>query len=93
VAATFEDKRKFPRSERIARKELGLDIGVGSPVAALKHAYTHFRITLTAFCCTLREGIPAGPPWRWAGTGELEELPFSKADRLIARSIAPATGH
>ena len=78
---------------RIARKELGIEIGVGSPLAAVKHAYTHFRITLTAFSCTLREGIPTGSPWRWAGTGELEELPFSKADRLIARSVAPVTGH
>jgi A/G-specific adenine glycosylase len=78
---------------RIARKELGIEIGVGPPLAAVKHAYTHFRITLTAFRCTLREGIPTGSPWRWAGTGELEELPFSKADRLIARSVAPATGH
>jgi A/G-specific adenine glycosylase len=78
---------------RIAREELGIEIGVGSPLAAVKHAYTHFRITLTAFSCTLREGIPTGSPWRWAGTGELEELPFSKADRRIARSVAPATGH
>ena len=78
---------------RIAREELGIEIGVGSPLAAVKHAYTHFRITLTAFCCTLREGIPTGSLWRWAGTGELEELPFSKADRRIARSVAPATGH
>ena len=77
---------------RIARKELGIEIGVGSPLAAVKHAYSHFRITLTAFSCTLRKGIPTGSPWRWAGTGELEELPFSKADRLIARSVAPATG-
>jgi len=74
---------------RIVREELGIEICVGAPLAAVKHAYTHFRITLTAFCCTLREGSPAGPPWRWAGTGELEDLPFSKADRLIARSIAP----
>jgi len=78
--------------ERIAREELGIKISVGSPVAAVKHAYTHFRITLTAFSCTLREGVPTGSPWRWAGIDELEELPFSKADRLIARSVAPATG-
>lgn len=78
---------------RIARKELGIEIGVGSSLAAVKHAYTHFRITLTAFSCSLREGIPTGSPWRWAGTGELEALPFSKADRLIARAVAPATGH
>jgi A/G-specific adenine glycosylase len=75
---------------RIVREELGIDIGIGSPLASVKHAYTHFRITLTAFSCTLREGIPAGPPWRWAGVDEIEGLPFSKADRMIARLVAPA---
>ena len=76
--------------KRIVRDELGLGIGVGSPLAAVKHAYTHFRITLTAFSCILREGSPAGPPWRWAGGDEIERLPFSKADRRIARSVIPA---
>ena len=76
--------------KRIVRDELGLGIGVGSPLAAVKHAYTHFRITLTAFSCTLRDGSPAGPPWRWAGVDEIEGLPFSKADRRIARSVIPA---
>jgi A/G-specific adenine glycosylase len=76
--------------KRIVRDELGLGIGVGSPLAAVKHAYTHFRITLTAFACTLREGSPAGPPWRWAGVDEIEGLPFSRADRRIARSVIPA---
>jgi len=76
--------------KRIVRYELGLGIGVGSPLAAVKHAYTHFRITLTAFSCTLRDGSPAGPPWRWAGVDEIEGLPFSKADRRIARSVIPS---
>jgi hypothetical protein len=66
---------------------------VDGDLAAVKHAYTHFRITLTAFGCTPREGTPTGSPWRWAGTGELEELPFSKADRLIARFTALKTDH
>jgi len=74
--------------KRIVRDELGIGIGVGSPLAAVKHAYTHFRITLTAFSCTLLEGSPAGPQWRWAGAGESEALPFSSADRRIARSVA-----
>ena len=78
---------------RIAREELNIEIGVRSPLAAVKHVYTHFRITLTAFACTLRKGMPTGSPWRWASTGELEELPFSRADRLIARSVAPVTDH
>jgi A/G-specific adenine glycosylase len=76
--------------KRIVRDELGLGIGVGSPLAAVKHAYTHFRITLTAFSCNLREGSPAGPPWRWADADEIEGLPFSRADRRIARSVIPA---
>ena len=78
---------------RIVRTEMGIEIGVGSFLAAVKHAYTHFRITLTAFSCTLQKGVPAGAPWRWAEPGELEELPFSKADRLIARLVSPTTSH
>ena len=79
--------------KRIVREELDIGIGVGSPLAAVNHAYTHFRITLTAFACTLREGSPAGPSWRWAGVDEIDGLPFSKADRMIARFVAPATSH
>jgi A/G-specific adenine glycosylase len=75
--------------ERIVRDELSLGIEVGSPLASVNHAYTHFRITLTAFSCALREGSPAGPTWRWADADEIEALPFSRADRRIARFVAP----
>ena len=78
--------------KRIVREELGIGIGVGSPLATVKHAYTHFRITLTAFSSTLLEGSPTGPPWRWAGTVEMEALPFSSADRRIARAVASPAG-
>jgi A/G-specific adenine glycosylase len=78
---------------RTVREELGIGIRVGSPLIAVKHSYTHFRITLTAYSCTLRDATPAGTQRRWAGTGELEELPFSKADRLIAHFVAPPAGH
>jgi A/G-specific adenine glycosylase len=79
--------------ERIVRDELGIGIGVGAPLASVNHAYTHFRITLTAFSCTLAEGSPAGPPWRWADADEIERLPFSRADRRIARFAAPGPHH
>ena len=74
--------------KRIVREELGIGIVVGAPIAAVKHAYTHFRITLTAFACVLSEGTPSGPVWRWAGIEEIDALPFSKADRLVAASVA-----
>jgi A/G-specific adenine glycosylase len=78
--------------KRIVREELGIEIDVGSPLAAVNHAYTHFRITLTAFACTLLRESPAGPQWRWADTGEAEALPFSSADRRIARAVGHPAG-
>jgi A/G-specific adenine glycosylase len=78
--------------KRIVREELGIVIDVGSALAEVKHAYTHFRITLTAFSCNLLKGSPAGPQWRWADGEEAEALPFSRADRRIARAVAPPAG-
>ena len=73
--------------KRIVRQELDIGIVVGPAIARVKHAYTHFRITLTAFACVLSGGAPSGPAWRWAGVREIGKLPFSKADRLIAVSV------
>ena len=78
--------------KRIVREELGIGIAVGSPLAAVKHAYTHFRITLTAYSCALLEGSLTGPSSRWAGAAALEALPFSSADRRIARAVALPEG-
>jgi A/G-specific adenine glycosylase len=75
---------------RLVQAELAIAVRVGSPVAAVDHAYTHFRITLTAFACSLLAGTPAGPAWRWTNQAELEALPLSRADRRIARLAASA---
>lgn len=76
---------------RTVQEELGVKIAVGPQRVAVKHAYTHFRITLTAFACTLADGSPNphGRTWRWASLPERNRLPFSKADRLIALAIDP----
>ena len=34
-------------------EELGVDIDVSGPFGTYRHAYTHFRVTLHAFCCQL----------------------------------------
>ena len=36
---------------RELREELGIEISVGEPLAVVRHAYSHFRITLRAFLC------------------------------------------
>ncbi|MDY6950904.1 MAG: A/G-specific adenine glycosylase [Thermodesulfobacteriota bacterium] len=75
---------------REMRQEVGVLVRVGKGMAAVKHAYTHFRITLHAFYCTHREGTPAAlgcRDWRWTAVGDLKELAFSKADRRIVEAL------
>jgi A/G-specific adenine glycosylase len=71
-------------------EELGVRIQVGKPITSVKHAYTHFRITLHAFDCTHRAGKPKAlgcPDWRWAKPGQLNTFAFSKADREIIKAV------
>jgi A/G-specific adenine glycosylase len=75
---------------RTVREELGVRIRVGRPLASVNHAYTHFRITLTAFRCFRHSGRPralACQEWRWASREDLEKLTFSKADRTVISMI------
>lgn len=76
---------------RTVQEELDAEITVGPEITAVKHAYTHFRITLTAFSCSFANGRPELPDnrWRWAARPELNALPFSRADRLIALALDP----
>jgi A/G-specific adenine glycosylase len=71
---------------RTVKEELGIRIRFGTQLASVNHAYTHFRITLTAFRCFRRSGRPSAldcQEWRWASLDDLEKLTFSKADRAI----------
>jgi A/G-specific adenine glycosylase len=43
---------------RESREELGVEVKVGGLVATVRHAYTHFRITLSAYRCSLANGTP-----------------------------------
>jgi A/G-specific adenine glycosylase len=72
--------------EKVIQMELGIEIRVGEKIAAVKHAYTHFRITLHAFRCTLRRGAPKAlncQSWQWSDPRSLDDFPFSKVDRKI----------
>jgi A/G-specific adenine glycosylase len=76
---------------REIREELDTDIQVGEPFGVYRHAYTHFRITLHAFLCSL-DGTEPRPLEAeeiiWASPAELGNYPMGKVDRLIARRLA-----
>jgi A/G-specific adenine glycosylase len=69
-------------------EELGANIQVGLPLGVYQHAYTHFRITLHAFACTLINGSQPQPhehsEIRWVTLAELPDYPMGKIDRQIS---------
>ena len=67
-------------------EELGLDVAVGAKIATIKHAYTHFRITLHAYHCAHVSGIPrprAADAWQWLPVARLTDLAFPRANQRI----------
>jgi A/G-specific adenine glycosylase len=72
-------------------EELGVEIHVGDQFGIYRHAYTHFRVTLFAFCCHLSETRQPQAlqvhDLRWVVPGELGDFPMGKIDRQIASRI------
>jgi A/G-specific adenine glycosylase len=78
--------------QRELREELAIEVTVADQIAAVKHAFTHFKITLFAFACKWKP--EAGDPqalgcaaWRWAWLEELDQYAFGKADLEVIRVL------
>ncbi|MBN1956276.1 MAG: A/G-specific adenine glycosylase [Anaerolineae bacterium] len=75
---------------RTLAASLGIEVDVQEQLLTLKHAYTHFRITLHAFRCRLRAGSPRCHECvdvRWVAPPGLDELAMSAVDRRIAQFV------
>ena len=75
---------------REIREELALKIEVGPPIAVIKHAYTHFRITLHAFHARSNGSRPqdigvAGHAW--VSLADLDQYAFAAADHQIIAAL------
>ncbi len=71
---------------REIQEELGIDIRVGPQIATVKHAYTHFRITLFVFECEHVSGEPQAiecADWIWATLDDLDRYAFPSTDQQI----------
>ena len=79
--------------KREIREELGLEIVVENGFGVYRHAYTHFRITLHAFLCTLLPGQSTSnlSHVRWVLPTQLDEFAMGKVDRQIARRLQQST--
>jgi A/G-specific adenine glycosylase len=71
-------------------EELGAEIEVGELLGVYRHAFTHFRITLHAFRCTLVRNEPRPiehAAIRWVKAEEMERYPMGKIDRRISKDL------
>lgn len=71
---------------REIREELAMEISVGRPLGAIKHAYTHFRITLHAFQAQHVAGAPQHigvDGHAWVTLDDLDAYAFAVTDRKI----------
>jgi len=71
---------------RLLRRDYGILTRSRSRLATIKHAYTHFRVTVHAYECELLAET-ANSRLRWTRFSELENLPMGKVDRQISRLL------
>ena len=68
---------------REVREELGITVSPGGLIAAVDHAYSHFRVTLNVYACTQTSGKVrpnAHDELKWVRPSDFEKLAFPKAN-------------
>jgi len=78
---------------RELREELGVEVDVGQSLGIYRHAYTHFEVTVHAFECRLRRGVPSAREHtaiRWVHPARLRQYPMGNVARRIANEVAAA---
>jgi A/G-specific adenine glycosylase len=82
--------------KREIHEELDVALQVGASFGVYQHAYTHFRISLHAFLCSLNGGEPRNlfhTSLTWAAIPSLVDYPMGKIDRQIAHSLLNLPGN
>lgn len=72
--------------EAALETEYRLRVVRGEAQGVFHHAYTHFRVTVHAFACTLVES-PGDERLKWVKLAEVEAYPMGKVARSIARKV------
>ena len=81
---------------REVREELGVRAEVVRPLITVKHAYSHFRITLHAFECRYVSGRPRAlgcAAWRWVHPSALARYAFPAANHKIIAALRKKRVH
>ncbi|MCP4361298.1 MAG: A/G-specific adenine glycosylase [Chloroflexi bacterium] len=79
--------------QREIQEELAIEISVGPFLTKIKHAYTHFRITLHAFQAHHLHGRPqclGVADFAWVALADLDKYAFPVTDRKITAALQTA---
>jgi len=79
---------------REIQEELGIEISVIEEFMSLKHAYSHFTITLSAYLCVLKPTKTRQTPTakaseqiKWVSIQDLKNYPFPKANKTLTLTL------
>lgn len=64
----------------------GLKVRQRAPLGTIKHAYSHFRVTVQALNCELAS-MARGKNLRWVSLASLSTFPMGRIDRQIAERL------
>lgn len=76
--------------QRELAEELGVQIGEIRHFHTLKHAYSHFKITMNAYMAKIVDGIPnplSSNELKWVSIDQLSDYPFPKANRTLTQAL------
>jgi len=81
--------------QRELREELAIEVAVGALFVKVKHAFTHFKITLHAYDVQYRgssDGSDAPQAldvrdWAWVTEDDFDRYSFGKADREVIKAL------
>jgi A/G-specific adenine glycosylase len=78
---------------RALHEKLALNATVGELLTKVRHAFTHFKITLHAYTCRAErlEAQPLGyADLRWIALADMDQLPIARADRRVIAFLRSA---
>lgn len=75
---------------REIKEELGIQVRMGEAIIQVKHAYSHFKITLHAYHCYYEAGEvrpTSCQAWRWVAPEQLTDYAFPKANKTVLQQV------
>ncbi|MEC8677362.1 MAG: A/G-specific adenine glycosylase [Candidatus Margulisiibacteriota bacterium] len=76
---------------REIKEEVNLDIKSPQFLCKVNHAYSHFKITMHAYCCTLDSDnkikLSSADEFRWINQNEFDDFAFPKANKVVIQNL------